>query len=122
MVITTIPHFEWTTFCNNFSKDHSGWLVDIEEESWDYPRKVVFRNMPLEGVSAELKDNKKVISIFLASNIIHILTSPLVIRLEEIKTNIPNNLIISSEEDKKTYLIFKSAVLPEKVEPGSWVD
>lgn len=51
-----IERNDWIEFFNSFSRRHRGWLVTIEVLEPDLGDQVEARELPLEGIAAELND------------------------------------------------------------------
>jgi len=54
MGTSRIPKEQWGTFFESFSSRHRGWLVTVEVLSPEFGDQVEVRNLPLEGITAEL--------------------------------------------------------------------
>jgi Family of unknown function (DUF5335) len=48
-----IPHYEWSRFFDEFSRQHQAWLATIEMMGRDIGHQVQVRNLPLEGIFVE---------------------------------------------------------------------
>jgi hypothetical protein len=51
-----IPRSEWVSFFNDFSNRHRGWLVTLEIMTADLGDQTEVRDLPLEGITAELNE------------------------------------------------------------------
>jgi hypothetical protein len=51
-----IPRSEWVAFFDAFSKRHRGWLVTLEHMNPEIGDQIAARNLPLEGITAELNE------------------------------------------------------------------
>ena len=54
MATLEIPRSEWISFFDSFNTRHRGWLVTMEIMSPDLGDQVEVRDLPLEGIKAEL--------------------------------------------------------------------
>ena len=116
-----IPRDEWVTFFDGFSRQHEGWLAAVEVFGADIGAHVEARELPLEGVTADLKGgDKDTISIILGEaaedHITHTITAPAHVRLEQTAEGANVALQIESASGATTLLRFRSAVLPEMVD------
>jgi hypothetical protein len=116
-----IPHDEWIEFLDSFSRQHEGWLVTVELFGADIGAQVEARELPLEGVTADLTGGgEDTISIALGKSaeehVTHIITAPERVRLEQTTEGANAALQIESAGGVTTLLRFRSAVLPEMVD------
>lgn len=94
MTVTTttkeIPREEWTTFLDDFSRRHEGWLVTMEVMGTDIGAQIEGNGLPLDGISADLKDRECFISVALGGtpdrHITHTIGQPTALRLEATQT------------------------------------
>lgn len=64
MPTTEIPKSEWRLYFDSFSLRHEGWTVDLEvEQKNDIHDKFEVHDLPLAGITADVKDGENVISI-----------------------------------------------------------
>lgn len=54
---------EWGAFFDGFSQQHDGWLTTLELLDADMGAQILAENLPLRGISVDVKDNEHVISI-----------------------------------------------------------
>lgn len=54
MATQKIPREKWTEFFDNFSRSHRGWSVTVEGFGSELGAQVEAREMPFEGVTAEV--------------------------------------------------------------------
>ena len=50
-----IPRGEWVKYLDGFSRRHEGWLVTVEVLGAEIGAQVEAQELPLEGITAELK-------------------------------------------------------------------
>ncbi len=115
-----IPRDEWDSFFDSFSLRHQGWLVTVEVLGADSGAQVEAKQMPLDGISAELKRRgEDIISIFIGRNpqehVTHTIHAPERVWLKEIEDGADEVLEIESES-LTTLMRFRSAMLPEMVD------
>ena len=115
-----IPRKQWAAFFDGFSRRHQGWLVTVEILGPDIGDQVEARELPLEGITAELRDaGKDEIEIFVGarpgSHLSHKVISPEKVYLKRSEEGADEVLEIASKE-VAALLRFRSAVLPEMVD------
>jgi hypothetical protein len=115
-----IPRDEWNSFFDSFSLRHQGWLVTVEVLGSDIGAQVEAKQMPLEGISADLKrSGEDIISIFIGGkpqeHVTHTIHAPERVRLKETEDGADEVLEIESES-LTTLMRLRSAVLPEMVD------
>ena len=115
-----IPRDEWTSFFDGFSLQHREWLVSIEVLSSDIGAQVEAREVPLQGITADLRDGgEDIISIIVGripeEHLTHNIYAPTHVRLKQTKDGADEALEIESP-NLVTLLRFRSAVLPEMVD------
>lgn len=120
MLTEEIPRKEWASFFNGFSRRHKGWLVTVEVLGPDIGDQVEARELPLEGITAELNDSGQVeIEIFVGrrpdSHVSHKITAPEHVYLKQTREGADEALEIASKA-VATLIRFRSAVLPEMVD------
>ena len=116
-----IPRNEWSAFFDSFSRLHQGWLVTIEALGGDIGAQVEARELPLQGVSADLKgENESVISIMAGSgpqhHVTHNISAPTKVMLQQNEEGADEALEIESADKTITLLRFRLAVRPELVD------
>jgi Family of unknown function (DUF5335) len=116
-----IPHDEWISFFDEFSRQHEGWLATVEVLGADLGTQVEARELPLVGVTADLKgETEDAVSIFTgaaaADNVTHTVIAPAHVRLEETESGAHQALQIVSRSGETTLIRFRSAVLPEALD------
>jgi hypothetical protein len=116
-----IPRAEWKTFLDTFSRQHEGWLATLEVLGADIGAQQEARDLPLEGVTATLRDGAtETIAISLgrtaADHLTHTITEPTRIWLEQTSLGANAALEIESADEVKTLLRFRSALPAEMVD------
>jgi Family of unknown function (DUF5335) len=53
-----IPRSEWVAFFNSFSNQHQGWLITVQIMNPEIGAQTLARNLPLDGITAELNDQR----------------------------------------------------------------
>jgi hypothetical protein len=115
-----IPRDDWTEFFDSFSRRHQGWLVTVEVLGPDVGDQVEARELPLEGITAELRDTGgDEIEVFVGarpdSHVSHKITAPERVYLKQSEEGTDEALEIASK-DVAALLRFRSAVPPEMVD------
>lgn len=113
-----IERREWMEFFDQFSRRHRGWLVTLEVLETDLGDQIEARELPLEGITAELKDSGDEIEIIAGSpdaHVSHTITRPERVWLKQTEEGADETLEIESESGA-VLLRFRSAVLPEMVD------
>jgi len=116
-----IPHDEWTTFCDRFSRQHEGWLATLEVLSTDFGAQQEARDLPFEGITATFKDSApEIIAISLGESpgdhVTHTITEPTRVWLEQTSQGGNAALEIESADQVKTLLRFRSPLPAEMVD------
>ena len=116
-----IPRDEWAEFLDSFSRQHEGWLVTVEVLGAEIGAQVEARELPLEGITAELKaGGEGVITIILVGgsreHVTHNIPQPTHVRIEQTESGADMTLQIESSRGVTTLVRFRSAMLPEMVD------
>ena len=116
-----IPRGEWVKFLDSFSRRHEGWLVTAEVGGCEIGAQVGARELPLEGIAAELKaGGEDVITIILGggsrAHVTHNISQPTHVRIEQTESGADMTLQIESGSGVTTLVRFRSAMLPEMVD------
>ena len=103
MATQQVPVSEWLRFFNQFSKEHLGKSATIEVQDTGADKQVLADQLPLVGISADLKDNEKDITISLGgqpdSSFTHVISAPSSVEFDNA------SLLIHSENQGTTRLI-----------------
>jgi hypothetical protein len=115
-----IQRKQWPSFFNGFSRRHQGWLVTVEVLGPDIGDQVEVRELPLEGITAELNDSgEDAIEIFVGarpdSHVSHKITAPEHVFLKQTVKGTDEALEIASR-DVAALIRFRSPVPPETVD------
>jgi hypothetical protein len=116
-----IPREEWNNFFDVFSRQHKDWLATLEVFSTDVGAQQEAFELPLEGISiASGHDGADGIAIDLGKSpedhIMHTITAPEHVWIQQTPGGADAALEIESENQTKTLLRFRSALLPEMVD------
>jgi len=115
-----IPFEQWESFFNLFSRQHEGWLVNMEIIGGVVGAAPEAHEMPLAGISADVKDKNRAIAILLhdhgAGRITHIISEPRSVRLKRTAEGADEALDIESADGVMTLLRFRSAMPSERLD------
>ncbi|MFB3905743.1 MAG: DUF5335 family protein [Acidobacteriota bacterium] len=112
MQTNEIPQQQWVRFFDDFSRQHAGWVVTLEVIGREIGDQNEVNNLPLVGLSADIKGTEPRIEIIAGrrttSHVTRIINRPKRVWVKE-----PGETIeIESEDETKTLLSF------EQVQPG----
>ncbi|HEX9278638.1 MAG TPA: DUF5335 family protein [Casimicrobiaceae bacterium] len=115
-----IPREQWVTFLDSFSRQHEGWLVNVEVVTDGLGAHREVREKRLIGVSADLKNGSNAISIIAGDrsddHVNHIINGATRIALEETEEGAHKGLRIEAADGGTTLLLFRSPASPETVD------
>jgi len=116
-----IPKSEWSTFLDNFSREHEGWLTKLEIFGPELGAQVEETGLTLEGVTAEFHEvsgNTIMISTGSApdDHITHSIRRPTEVSLEQTDEGADIALSVKAADGTTALLSFRAAILPEKVD------
>ncbi len=116
-----IPRDEWNNFFDVFSRQHEGWLATLEVFGPEIGAQEKAHELPLEGISIASGNNgADVIAIDLGKtqedHVTYKIIGPEHVWLEQTSGGANAALEIESENETKTLLRFRSALLPEMVD------
>jgi hypothetical protein len=113
-----IDREEWVEFFDQFSRRHRGWLITLEVMAPDLGDQIQVRELPLEGITAELKasgDEIEIIAGNLDAHLSHTIARPARVWIKRTEEGADETLEIESESGA-ALLRLRSAVLPEIVD------
>jgi hypothetical protein len=115
-----IPPQDWGTFFNMFSRQHEGWRVTVEVLGGEVGAGLEAREMPLVGITADMKDRNRAIAIILcetdSEHLTHIVSDPKSVRLKETEEGAHEALAIESENGITTLVRFRSSMRTEMLD------
>lgn len=115
-----IPREEWAGYLDGFSRQHEGWLVTVEVLGAEVGAQVEARELPLRGVTAELKGGEDAVTIILGAKeserVTHTVNNPSHVRVEQAESGADMTLQIEASGGVATLVRLRSAVLPEAVD------
>jgi hypothetical protein len=111
---------EWTSFFDTFSKQHEGWLANLEILGDEVGAQNEAVELPFEGISLNEEDEPESVIINLGKtpedHVSHTVERPRHVWLKETAEGAHDSLEIEEEGNQKTLLRFRSPVLPELVD------
>jgi len=112
---------EWPKFFDAFSRQHEGWLVDLEIFGSEIGAQVEERQLTLEGITDESKGTEgNTIMIMIGAkpddHITHSIARPTQVNLEQTDEGADAVLAIKGEDGTTALLRFRSTVLPQMVD------
>jgi len=112
-----IPPEKWLGFFDQFSRQHEGWRANLDVLGSVAVAGTEARDSPLVGISADLKDCERSISIILGEagqrHLTHVVSDPKYVRLQQTGEGADEGLCIESSGGVTTVLHFRSANRPE---------
>ncbi len=121
MTTRTIPIGEWHQFLDSFSRQHEGWLVNVEVDSLDFGAQPEIDDLPLAGMSADtMSSTGGTIEIFAGDDpdrhITHTIAHAAALNLEQSDAGADVALQVKAADGTMTILRFRSPALPETVD------
>ena len=112
---------EWPKFFDAFSRQHEGWLVDLEIFGSEIGAQVEERQLTLEGITDETNgtDGNTIMIMIGAKpddHITHSIARPTQVNLEQTDEGADAALAIKGEDGTTALLRFRSAIRPEMVD------
>lgn len=116
-----IPQTEWLDFFNRFSRQHQGWIIDLEVYGADIGAQYEERELALEGITAEWNEGEGyVIAIMTGAerthHITHSINHPTEVGLEQTDQGANVALSIKSADGTTSVVKFRAVMLPEMVD------
>jgi hypothetical protein len=116
-----IPRREWIDFLNRFSRQHQGWLVDIEMIDNRGKKLIQVKQRPLEGISADHVDDpdERVyvdVGKTAGDHLQHSISSPRRIRFLAPRPGAHIGLEIETADGARTTVRFRKPMLPESLD------
>ena len=114
-----IQRSEWPAFFDSFSRQHEGWLVNLEIFGLEIGDQVEGRELALEGISAEWDEGEGyLLAIMMGAkpddHITHRIARPIQVSLEQTDDGVDTALAIRAADGTTTLL--RAAVLPKMVD------
>jgi hypothetical protein len=119
MLTKEIPREQWVRFFNDFSKQHTGWIVTLELTSLALGDQEESTRLPLVGISADVKDRESRIVITVGdrpnAHLTRIVNTPQHVWLKEPEEVGHETIAIESEGGLTTLVRFQH-IPPEEPE------
>jgi hypothetical protein len=114
-----IPREQWIRFFDDFSKNHEGWIVTMEVLGADIGAQEEANNLPLVGISADVKARENRVEIIVGGrpgvDMTRFIERPKHIWVKEPRFPGDEAMEIESEDGIKTILNFHR-IRPEETE------
>jgi hypothetical protein len=114
-----IPREQWIRFFDDFSKNHEGWIVTMEVLGADIGDQEEANNLPLVGISADVKARENRVEIIIGGrpdvDVTRFIERPKHIWVKEPRVPGDEAMEIESEDGIKTILNFHR-IRPEETE------
>ena len=114
-----IPREQWVRFFDDFSKNHEGWIVTLEVLGADIGDQEEANNLPLVGISADVKARENRVEIIVGGrpdvDVTRSIERPKHIWVKEPRLPGDEAIEIESEDGIKTILNFHR-IRPEETE------
>jgi hypothetical protein len=114
-----IPREQWIRFFDDFSKNHEGWIVTLEVLGPDIGDQEEANNLPLVGISADVKARENRVEIIIGGrpdvDVTRFIERPKHIWVKEPRVPGDEAMEIESEDGIKTILNFHR-IRPEETE------
>lgn len=116
-----IPTTEWSSFLDSFSRQHEGWLVNLEVFGPELGDQIAEKGLALEGISGEWAGSPGDKIMIMAGgkpddHFTHSISRPTEVSLEQTDEGADVALAIKAADGTTALLRFRSAVLPEMVD------
>ena len=114
-----IPREQWVRFFDDFSKNHEGWIVTMEVLGADIGDQEEANNLPLVGISADVKARENRVEIIVGGrpdvDLTRFIERPKHVWVKEPRLPGDEAMEIESEDGIKTILNFHR-IRPEETE------
>jgi hypothetical protein len=114
-----IPREQWIRFFDDFSKNHEGWIVSLEVLGADIGDQEEANNLPLVGISADVKARENRVEIIVGGrpdvDLTRFIERPKHVWVKEPRLPGDEAMEIESEDGIKTILNFHR-IRPEETE------
>lgn len=111
---------EWSDFFDGFSRQHDGWLTTLELLDPDMGAQILAENLPLRGISVDVKDNEHVISInvgeTVSEHVNHAVQNPTHVRIKLNSEGAHEAVEFETTAGLTTLLRFRVPALAETVD------
>lgn len=115
-----IPAQDWESFFDMFSRQHEGWRANVEVLGGEAGAGLEAREMPLVGITADVKDRSRAIAIILrqkgSEHLTHIVSEPKTVRLKQTEEGADEALAIESADGITTLLRFRFPMRTEMLD------
>ena len=110
---------QWREALDSFSRSHEGWIVRVAVTEPSGRSRVEVRDIPLQGVSADL-GHVPTIAVMVGNradaHVTHQVTNPQQLEFEQTESGAIAALVVRSSDGTKTTVEFRSPMRPEEVD------
>ena len=110
---------QWREALDSFSRSHEGWIVRVAVTEPSGRSRVEVRDIPLQGVSADL-GHVPTIAVMVGNrtdaHVTHRVTNPQQLEFEQTESGAIAALVIHCGDGTKTTVEFRSPMRPEEVD------
>jgi len=113
-----IPRDRWCSELDAFSRQHEGWIVNVDVSGSDGRRQTEARDLPLVGVSCDTPSQDSVdimVGEHPRSHVTHVV-QPVDVTLETTDAGAERGLHIRAADGSTTTIEFRSPIRPEEVD------
>jgi hypothetical protein len=114
-----VPKDKWCEELDTFSRQHEGWIVNVEVSSGDGQSRTEARNLPLTGVSCDAPNSDRIAVMagdraddHLTHEVAHVVS----IAIEETEGGADRGLRIRAADGSETHVEFRSPMRAEEVD------
>jgi len=127
MVYHTIPKEQWQEFCDEFSKQHEGWLVTVEvvDETGETDREVLAEEIPMWGITVDEHQDQTEVSIIAGDqprHVTHLIRDPAAIAFEQDEQGAHTGIRINTQDGPSVIVRFRTAAVPESLDEFSDIE
>jgi hypothetical protein len=127
---TEVPREHWKSFCNEFTRQHQAWIINLSvvgvrlsaamkaEEAEQQMRRLIQSNV-FQGIMAEPRGGDYTMSIIAGSppmQVTHFICDPIRLLFQQTEEGAHEGLVIENASGQTTLLRFRAAALPEIVD------
>jgi len=129
MTQAAIPQQQWRSFCNEFSRQHHGWRVnltvidtrqlDAQPQAADTAATPLVTDQLFQGIIVDTREQALELTILVGEgghHTAHPIGQPLRIQFEQLAGGAHRGLRIDSASGETTLLVFRSAAAPEDLD------
>jgi uncharacterized protein DUF5335 len=119
MSTRSIPKDRWRDELDTFSRQHEGWIVNVEVSSSDGESRTEVRNLPLQGVSCDAPHSDRIAVVAGGQpdkHLTHEIARAVDVSVEETDTGADRGLRIRAADGSETHVAFRSPMRTDEVD------